>query len=169
MTRISTATIGVSLIATLALTGAAKKPTSMLDELGTLTCRLGAKVSTDTDAARAQEMVCLFRNADASTDELYTGTAYFIDPPGGAEAEGSLSWIVKGTAETASQPGGLAQTFTAQHKKGGAGDAVATLIGDRSSNVALHALNVPKGEGALKRESATQVNIVDLKLKSTAT
>src|SRR5262245_473622 len=154
--RSTTATLSVLLIA------GAPAESRQSEVLGNLTCSFGEAVETETDASRAQKILCVFDSLATGTEELYEGTAYFAT---GTAASGSKSWIVKGPPDMMQDAGGLEQSYAIRGMADGS-TAEPALIGKDTDDIALHPVTAPEAQDPAR--SAAQASAVDLKLRTTA-
>jgi Protein of unknown function (DUF992) len=127
---------GLTVLAAIGASAAAPLGHRNAVPLGDLMCRLQQVNQTDAaGSTQTRSIDCVYQSLKGGVEEFYTGTLSTIGSNDPQKNQSVLAWVVRGPKDSDSQPGALAQSYTA-----GAGtpeEAAQSLVGDTRMSIIL--------------------------------
>jgi hypothetical protein len=127
---------GLTVLAAIGASAAAPLGRRVAVPLGDLMCSLQKVNQTDTeDLTQTRNIDCVYQPLNGGVEEFYTGTLGTIGSNDPQKNQSVLEWVVRGPKDSDTQPGALAQSYTA-----GAGtpeEAAQSLVGDTRKSIIL--------------------------------
>ena len=104
--------------------------------LGDLMCRLQKVNQTDAaGSTQTRSIDCVYQSLKGGVEEFYTGTLSTIGSNDPQKNQSVLAWVVRGPEKSDSQPGALAQSYTAG--TGTPEEAAQYLVGHTRNSISL--------------------------------
>ena len=124
---------GLTVLAAIGASAAAPLGHRVAVPLGDLMCRLQKVKQTDAaGSTQTRSIDCVYQSLKGGVEEFYTGTLSTIGPQ---TNQSVLAWVVRGPKDADSQPGSLAQSYTAG--TGTSEEAAQSLVGDTRMSIIL--------------------------------